>query len=233
MRFGHLTSSLLRMKPPASKWLVAPGSRLAQQPLGADLRPVLHLEVGRHRDRLLRGVLDVDLEVVLEVLADSAQLVDGCDPDRAQVVGRADAGELHQLRRVDRAAAEDDLAAAGLVRAPAARVLDADRPAALEDDARGQRHRLDLQVGPVEHRVQVGARGRQPAAVVHVAVEHREALLLVAVDVIGQRVARLLHGLEEGVEERPARRPALEHERPVVAAPGVVGARPPGSSPCA
>ena len=28
MRFGHLTSSLLRMKPPASKWLVAPGPDL-------------------------------------------------------------------------------------------------------------------------------------------------------------------------------------------------------------
>ena len=59
-------------------------------------------------------------------------------------------------------------------------------------------------------------------ALVDVAVELREALLLVAVDVVREGVARLLDRLEEGVEQRPARRAALEHERAVVAAELVV-----------
>ena len=72
--------------------------------------------------------------------------------------------------------------------------------------------------------MQVGARGAQAPAAVDVAVERREALLAVAVDVVGQRPARLLRGLEQRVEQRAARRAALEHERTVPAAP-LVGAR--------
>jgi hypothetical protein len=63
-----------------------------------------------HRDRLLGGVLDVDLEVVLQVLADAGQVVHDVDAERLEVVRVADAGELQQLRRVDRAAAQDHLA---------------------------------------------------------------------------------------------------------------------------
>ena len=72
-------------------------------------------------------------------------------------------------------------------------------------------------------RVQVGTGGGQPAAAVQVAVEPREALLAVAVDVVGARVARLDGRVEERREERVVGRPALEHERAVAAAP-VVGA---------
>ncbi len=46
-----------------------------EQPAGADQRPVAPLERGRDRDRLLAAVLDVDLEVILQVLADAGQLV--------------------------------------------------------------------------------------------------------------------------------------------------------------
>ena len=56
------------------------------------------------------------------------------------------------------------------------------------------------------------------------AVELREALLLSPVDVVRQRIARLLHRLEERVEQRRHRRAALEHERPARAAVHV-GAR--------
>ena len=81
-------------------------------------------------------MLDVDLEVVLQVLADARQVGDDLDPERAQLGRRADARELEQLRRVDRAAAQDDLAAARDLApaAPGARVLDAGRAAALEHD---------------------------------------------------------------------------------------------------
>ena len=80
------------------------------------------------------------------------------------------------------------------------------------------------------HRVQVGAGGGQPAAAVEVAVEAREPLLPVAVHVVGQRVAGLLDGLEEGPEQRVLGRASLQDERPVAAAP-LVGARQAGLHP--
>ena len=55
-----------------------------------------------------------------------------------------------------------------------------------------------------------------------VPVERAEAFLAVAVDVVGQRVARLLDGIEERTEQRPRRRPALEDERAGMPAIGVV-----------
>jgi hypothetical protein len=78
-------------------------------------------------------VLDIDLEVVLQVLADAGQVLDDLDPERAELGRRPDAGELEQLRRVDRPAAEHDLLGPRLARAaPPARVLDADRTVAVE-----------------------------------------------------------------------------------------------------
>ena len=52
----------------------------------------------------------------------------------------------------------------------------------------------------------------------------REALLAVAVHVVGELVAGLLHRLEERAEQRIGRRAPLEHERTVAAAE-LVGAR--------
>ena len=70
----------------------------AQQPLEPDQRAVAPLHRRRHRDRLLGRVLDVDLEVVLEVRADTGQVGDDVDPELPQILGVADAGELQQLR---------------------------------------------------------------------------------------------------------------------------------------
>ena len=56
-----------------------------------------------------------------------------------------------------------------------------------------------------------------------VAVEAREALLALAVDIARQLVARLLDGLEEGAEEWVRGLASLETERTAVAAVGVVG----------
>ena len=104
-------------------------------------------------------------------------------------------------------------------------VLDSHRPAALEQDLRGEREGLHLEVRTAHHRVQVGARRREAAALVHVAIERGKALLAVAVHVLGERIAGLLDGGKEGVEERAARRTALERERAVVAAEGIVRPR--------
>ena len=52
------------------------------------------LECGLHRDRLRAGVLDVDLEVVLEVLPDAGQVRDHGHVERLELGRGADAGEL-------------------------------------------------------------------------------------------------------------------------------------------
>src|SRR5262252_3127764 len=88
------------------------------------------------------------------------------DPDPAQMVGIADAGELQEMRRADRAAGQDDLAGrvGALDCAVVARELDADRTAAVEQHAASQRARHDLQVGPLQRRAQIGARRALPPA---------------------------------------------------------------------
>jgi hypothetical protein len=60
--------------------------------------------------------------------------------------------------------------------------------------------------------------------VADVAVEGSEALLLVPVDVLRERVPGLLGRPEERVEQRVVRGAALEDQRTVVAAPGVPAA---------
>ena len=62
---------------------------------------------------------------------------------------------------------------------------------------------------------------RRPS--VDVPVERREPLLAIAVDVVGQVVAGLLAGGEERREQRVRGRTTFQDERPVVAAPRVVG----------
>ena len=111
--------------------------------------------------------------------------------------------------------------------------LDADRARAVEDDLRDEGAGGHGEVGPAHHRIQVGARGGQPPAPVDVPVERGEALLPVAVHVVGELVAGLLHGGEERLEQRAGGRAPLEHQRPGVPAERVVLRRRPGSSPSA
>ena len=176
-----------------------------EEPLVADAGTLVPPQARRDGDRLLGGVLDVDLEVVLEVLTDAGQVVDQVDAEAGKVVLVADAGELEQLRGVDGAAAQDHLARGDAAGPAGAEIVDADGALALEPDAGAERERVDGQVLAVPHGVQVGPRGREAAAAVHVAVEAGETLLAVAVDVVGEVVARLLHGLEERAEERVGR----------------------------
>ena len=63
------------------------------------------------RDRIADAVGDADGVVIGEVGADAGKIVAHLDADRFQMRRRADAGDLQQVRRVDRAAGDDDLAA--------------------------------------------------------------------------------------------------------------------------
>ena len=75
--------------------------------------------------------------MILQVLADAGPVGDDVDPERAELRRRPHAGQLQQLRRIDRPAAKNDLAPrAGLELAPVAPVMDADGAAPLEGDSR-------------------------------------------------------------------------------------------------
>ncbi|CAB4885518.1 unannotated protein [freshwater metagenome] len=164
-------------------------------------------------------MLDVDLEVILQVLADARQVMDGFDPDRPQVLGVADAGELQELWGVEGAAAQDHLAGGDARGAPALlHDVHADGAIAVHHDGRDLRSRAHREVPAVHDRVQVRAGGRQSAAPTQIAVERGEPLLLISVDIAGYRVSGLLDGFEECAEERVAHRASLEFERPAAAA---------------
>ena len=169
--------------------------------------------------------------MVLQVLPHPGQVGDHVHPERGQVSGVADTGELQQLRRVDRAAAQDDLTRADLTRRPAAvAVRHAHGPVPLEQDPGDEGPAGHVQVRPAHHRVQVGAGRAEPPAPVDVAVEGGEAFLAEAVDVLGELVPSLLDRFEERLEERAGGRAALEHQRAVAATelirPGQAGLHP-------
>ena len=146
------------------------------------------------------------------------------DAVAVQEAGRAHAGELQELRRVDGPAAADHLTGVHGSAAAALGVGDAGGPVALEEDPGGEGPGDEVEVGPLEHRVQVGLRRAQAPAPVDVAVEGGEALLAVAVDIGGPGVAGLLGGFQEGLEQGVGGRPPLQHQRAPVAAVGAPAA---------
>ncbi|MEH3076731.1 MAG: hypothetical protein PGN11_08605 [Quadrisphaera sp.] len=147
-------------------------------------------------------MLDVHLQVVLEVLADAGQVDGAADAEGGEVGGVTDARELQQLGRAERPAAQDHLTGVdAALELAAAQVVHAHRAGALHADAGHRGQRVHGEVLAVHHRVQVGAGGAEALAVAHVPVEGREALLAVAVDVVGERVPGLLHGFEERAEQ--------------------------------
>ena len=80
----------------------------------------------------------------------------------------------------------------------------------------------EVEVRPVEHRVQVGAGGAQTTAASNILVERRKPLLAVPVDVVGPAEPGLRAGLQPSLEQRTCRRAPLELERPVATSPVVL-----------
>ena len=149
--------------------------------------------------RLRRRPDPVGGGVVAEVLADRRLVEDHLDFAHRQVLGRADAGEHQQLRRVVGAAAEDHLAlGAVLLDLPELRGRDPDRPVALEQDPVDLRVGHHGQVRPLHRRVQVGdgGAGAHPAALGHLV--HPDPVLLGAVEVLVAGEA----GFDAGLDER-------------------------------
>ena len=94
--------------------------------------------------------------MILQVLADLRKVDFRVDAQRGELLGGADARHHQQLRRADRAGAEDDLFV-GMRTAHGAMllVLDLRAPSVLQHQAPGERLGRDREVGPVDRRAQI------------------------------------------------------------------------------
>src|SRR4051812_6500787 len=128
------------------------------------------------------------------------------------MVGRADARQHQQLRRADRARAEEHLTlrAHRLLAAAAVAQHHPDGALALQRDPRDVRARAHLEVRAVPRGAQVRVGGRPAAAVALGDLHERRAVLLGAVVVGDARDADALGGLQEA--PRQAARRALVHD---------------------
>ena len=142
--------------------------------------------------RVLAAIVEARLIVVLQVGADALHVGDDVDAVLTQQIGRADAGQLQQLRRVERAAREDHLGVrARRVRRAVLAVFDADRAAPLEQDARGQRIRHHREIAALARGREIAARGRPAPALARGELEIAGAFLARAVEIVGARDAGL------------------------------------------
>ena len=156
-----------------------------------------------HRDRLGAAILHADLQVVLQVGADARHVGDHVDAERLQQRGRSEPGQLQELRRVERAAGEDDLAAGVRdARRIAVPVFDADRAPSCEQDAARQRVGHDGEIGPAARLAQIADRGRAAAPVARRQLEIAGAFLGRPVEIVVARKARLLRRLDESLAQR-------------------------------
>ena len=173
--------------------------------------------------------------VVAQVLADTGQVVLHRDAERFQERRRPDARDLQELRRVHRAAAQDQLAARphldrGAVAAALA-VAHANGALALEHDLGDVGVRAHGEIFALHRRMQVAAGGALAHAVLDDALHVAHARLHGAVVVAVARDAHLHRALDEGLADRVAPVEVGDRQVAVAAAEGVVGLADPPFAP--
>ena len=192
--------------------------RLAHQPQPAR-GVVVGVALGTDQPAGARRVM------VAQVLADAGQRAAHLDAERLQPLGLADARQLEQLRAVDRAGADHDIARRRrLVHRAVHRIAHAGAARAVEDQALGQRLGHDAEVGPLGGRIEIAARRAHALAGDDRRLAHDDAVLRGAVVVGIVRDADFGGGLDQRLEDRLARRRIGDPDRPVTAAEPVVAA---------
>ena len=178
----------------------------AKQPLGANLRLVPPLQGRVEGDRLFAFVLEVHLQVILQVFAHAGQVVHQRNIELLQQLRAAHAGALEDLRGGNRACAQQHLfirRRSGRDGAFALQPLDAHRAFAVENNMIGHGVGADGQVRALFSLVQIAARGAGASALRRDRAVHRaEAFLLIAVEIVGARVARLHARLHHRLKQR-------------------------------
>src|SRR5207302_1540887 len=94
-------------------------------------------------------------------------------------------------------------------------------PPPLEDNAGAEGAGLDAKIGPQHRRAEIGPGGAPAAAAMDGHVHAPETLLLVSVHIGGERIAGLLPGGDEGIEERVLLASRRHVQRAAVAAIGI------------
>ena len=171
------------------------------------------------RDRLGAGHLKVELKVILQVRADARAVCAHFNPELFQLLCRADARQLEQLNRIDRAARQDDFACgAKLIQLAIALIFNANSACAFKQDPRRQCLFNDPQVGPLARLIQIGLGRRTARAVPHRHIHPAKAFLGIAIIVFGQAITCLLRRFEpcvmQGIVER-----AIAGRQRTIAAP--------------
>ncbi len=144
-----------------------------------------------------------DVLVILQVEPDPWQRVAGNDPVARKLLGRADAGQQQQLRRVDRPGAQDHFPACQQLPDPAVLAdFHTAGTSALQQHPVGQGAAQYRQVLPVQDRVQEGPCRAAALAVDLGDMEGPEAFLLRAIEVRIVAPAQLGGGLVEHLIDR-------------------------------
>ena len=145
------------------------------------------------------------LQMILQIGADSRPVEHDGNAELLQLLRRADTGQHHDLRRADRAGGEDDFTAtARRPRLSALRPAHAGGAPAVEHDTFDQAAGLEPQVGTLEHRLEEGARRRPAPAALLVDVEGTDAFVVAAVEIGDGFDAGLFGGGAKSVEQVPA-----------------------------
>src|SRR5664280_2222326 len=150
------------------------------------------------------GPADHLRSLAIPVLADFGYVGQHRDGERAQVIGRPDAGAHQQRGCIDRSRGQDDLGIGARLahRAPVA-VLDTDRTSALEQDPSGQRASQYGEVRSPPGRLQIGVSRAAPAPAALSDGSLRDPLRAGAVDLArrGPSQPDLGTGLKERIGE--------------------------------
>src|SRR5438876_441678 len=144
-----------------------------------------------------------DLKVVLQLGPDPRHVGDYVYSKRLEQRRRSEPGQLQELRRIERAAGDDDLGV-GVRNAcrAAAPVFDADGAASGKEDPARQRVRHDGEIGPAARLAQIAERGRAATPMACGQLEITGAFLGGAVEIVVARKARLLRGRDESLAQR-------------------------------
>ena len=140
--------------------------------------------------------------MILQAIPHTGRIVRYRHPMTRKQGARSNAGELQQLRRVDRAAAQQDFPMrANRTRYACLRVFDRDRAPPLEVYAGRERAGNHLQVCPPARRTQVGHRATHAPAMACARMIVARAFLRRAIEVVVGRNARLRRGRDERITE--------------------------------